>query len=415
VAYCPNCGTQQSENQRYCGVCGAAQPGPSGFAPMPALTEVDQSSSGAARVLVGLSLDPPRQSRWSVGFRFLLAIPLFFVAWALEFAAFFVVIAAWFAALFVGRVPDGIQRFLTNVLRFYTNLAAYMFLLVGRWPGIVWDGRAGDQATVEVDHVRLRRSAVFFRLLLAIPAGFVSEIVSIGSYPVIFVMWCWGVVAGREPRALHQGVALVLRFQLRLFAYVCLLTPTQPFEGFFGEGVESVPAPDIDPGVALPTRWFIAKSAKVAMIVMIIIGVPLFAWQSSHNAHLLSRVRATISLDLVNSTYSASVLAINQFESTVNTCTGANELSCVSNAAGVAYPELERQSSLLSTTSFFPSGSQTLGRLYESALAQVERDLLVVEGANSVAAQASVVNTQLAAAITTFNGDYQSLYHSLSG
>ncbi len=421
MAYCPNCGTQQAESQRYCGVCGAAQPGVAGFAPMPALSQSEAAPpGGAARVLIGLSLEPPRQSRWSVLFRAILAIPLFFVAWGLEIAMLFVLIAAWFAAMFTGRVPDGIQRFITNVLRFYANLAGYMSLLVARWPGIVWDGRSDDQLTVEVDHVRLRRWAVFFRLLLAIPAGFVSEIVSIGSYLVIFVMWCWGVVTGREPRSLHQGVALVLRFQLRLFAYVCLLTPTQPFEGFFGDGVELEAPARPEPttadgsGATLPTRWIVAKSAKIAMVVMLIIGIPLFAWQSTHNARLFSRIQSTIALDLVNSTYDASVVAINQFESSFASCAGPTKGNCDSDAANAAYVSLERQSALLSAGSIFPSGSRTNERHYQSALASIERALVVIEDANTVAAQTGVVEGPLATAMTAFNSDYLSLYHGLS-
>jgi hypothetical protein len=388
---------------------------------MPALSEVPPSAAGgAARVLVGLSLEPPRQSRWSIFFRAVLAVPLFFVAFGLELGAFFVLIAAWFAALFTGRVPDGLQRFLTNVFRFYGNLLAYMFLLTSRWPGIVWDGRPDDQLTIEVDHVRLRRWAVFFRLLLALPAGLVNEVLSAGAYLMLFVMWCWGVVAGREPRALHQGMALVLRYQLRLFAYSCLLTPTQPFLGIFGDGVEPLPDPAggafVQPAAtsATPTHWLMAKSAKTVVIVMLVIGAPIFLWQAHNNGHLFSQIKTTIARALVTSSYNSTVNAVDQFESTVKSCTGQEELTCVANAAKVAAPTLAEQLTRVTKMSFYPASAIPQVDAYEQALGLLETEMLSIRPAATVTAQASIVNTELPQTFTRFSGDYQALYDQLT-
>jgi hypothetical protein len=202
-------------------------------------------------------------------------------------AAFFVVVAAWFTALFTKRVPEDMQRFLTKVLRFHANVLAYEFFLIPRWPGITLNEKVNDQVRIEVDHTELRRSAVFFRLILAIPALIVQEAVSLGSYPLLAVMWVWGIVTGRESRALHQALALVLRFSIRCGAFQLLLTPTQPFRGFFGDENES----DVYTSVpldasALPTHWRVEKSAKVLVVVALILSVPLSALQRSENSAL---------------------------------------------------------------------------------------------------------------------------------
>jgi len=240
---------------------------------------------GEAQVLVGLVLEPPGQARWTIFIRLILVIPLFFVAFFVSVAAFFATIGSWFASLFVGRVPDGLQAFVTGALRLYANILAYTFLLTSRWPGLVFEEGAHDQVSLSIDHVSLNRAAVFFRLVLAIPGSIVSGVLSLGAYPFLFVMWVWGLFSGREPEALHQALALVLRFQIRFQAFAYLLTPTQPFRGLMGDGdAGAVPTPVNTPGSelatsSLPTTWFIAKNARTMMIVVIVLGVVLYVFQ----------------------------------------------------------------------------------------------------------------------------------------
>jgi len=67
MAYCAKCGTLEVEGQKFCAVCGAPTSSSTSMAPMPPLTSNDMS--GEARVLVGISLDPPVQARWTIFFR----------------------------------------------------------------------------------------------------------------------------------------------------------------------------------------------------------------------------------------------------------------------------------------------------------------------------------------------------------
>jgi hypothetical protein len=276
MAFCSNCGTEIGE-QATCPSCGASNQAAAGspaipFAPPVAASEY--GSSQEAQVRIGIDLEPPEQSRLTILFRLILLIPLFIVEIALSIAGFFAAIGAWFAALITGRVPDGIQAFLTGVNRYILNVSAYQFLVVKTWPGVPFNPAPTDQVTLDIDHVDLNRAAVFFRLILVIPAGIVGGILNYGAGVIVVIMWFWGIVAGREPRALHQGVSLVVRYQARLYAYFYLLTPTQPWGGVLGDEVvdDQAYTAATNPAGTQPVRWVITRSARIAVIVMIVIG-----------------------------------------------------------------------------------------------------------------------------------------------
>ncbi len=291
MSYCVKCGTQEVAGQRFCPVCGTATASAASASmsvPMPPLTSMEMS--GEARVLVGLSLEPPRQSRLTILFRLLLALPLYVVSVFIGLATVIVVIGAWFAALFTGRVPDGMQRFVTSYIRMYANISAYTLLLVPRWPGVVLREGPNDQLSLAIEHVSLNRAAVFFRMVLLCPAGIVGGVLSIGSYPLLIIMWLWGIITGRVPQPLHQALALVLRYQTRLLAYVLLASPTQPFRGLLGDEVastttSSAPVPLSSSTSSLPTRWLVAKDTRTYVVAIIILGVLLYAVQygRAHN------------------------------------------------------------------------------------------------------------------------------------
>ena len=58
-----------------------------------------------------IELDPPeRQSRWTIGFRLLLAFPAFMVSAALTGALSLVAIFGWFVSLALGRMPIGLRN-----------------------------------------------------------------------------------------------------------------------------------------------------------------------------------------------------------------------------------------------------------------------------------------------------------------
>jgi len=331
----------------------------------------------SAEVRVGMAMTPPRQNRWSIAFRSILAFPLAIVLAVLNFAAFFVAVAAWFSSLVTGRVPDSIQRFLTGWLRVSVNVDAYSSLLIARWPGIPFDASSNDQVTLEIDHADLRRSAVFFRYFLALPASVLSALLGLGLLPFQFAMWIVGIVRGRTPRVLHQATAAVIRFRIRTLAFTYLASPTQPFAGLLGdpsgasatsfpppptidggaEGGQTPPAPedvnvDLPAAVNLPpswsaptselptetaersTRWVLTQGAKAVVISSIGIGVLFLIAYVVFIVVVFNTALANISdRDSVTTSYHQTNQVIVTFGTAVSKCTA---IECVSSAAQTA-------------------------------------------------------------------------------
>ena len=93
------------------------------------------SFTGVRGYPVDLEIDPPaEQSRLTVCFRLLLAIPAFLVTSVLQYLFQIVAILAWFYALFTGRANDGMRNLQAYCLRYQAQTYGYVFLLTGRYP-----------------------------------------------------------------------------------------------------------------------------------------------------------------------------------------------------------------------------------------------------------------------------------------
>ena len=77
---------------------------------------------------------PQRQNRWKTGFRFLLAIPAFFVNFALSGALFTSAFLTWFYALFKGSAPWGLRNLSAYALRYDAQTNAYLYLVTDAYP-----------------------------------------------------------------------------------------------------------------------------------------------------------------------------------------------------------------------------------------------------------------------------------------
>src|SRR3974390_3173191 len=198
-------------------------PAPPGGAPS-AATEQEQ----LAPVLVAFG-GPGRQSRVTVLFRLLLAIPHAIVLYALGIAAEVVAIIGWFAALFTGRLPAFAADYLTGYLRWLTRVHGYVTLLTDVYPPFTLED-ADYPIRVAVRPGRLNRLPGLFRPFLLIPAVIVQAVVIYGAYTVVlFVTWLIVLISGRMPGALYQAMAAVLRYQTRISGFTFMLTSTYPW------------------------------------------------------------------------------------------------------------------------------------------------------------------------------------------
>ena len=171
--------------------------------------------------------DDLRRNRLTVFFRLLLAIPLFvwLALWGIVAAV--VVLVAWFAALFTGRVPQGLHGFLANFLRYQVHVFAYATLAADPFPG--FSGAADYPVTVTIDPpVAQGRLTVFFRLLLAIPAAFISSALNSLTEVLVFFAWFVCLALGRMPEGMRNLLAFSVRYHAQTQAYESLLTGRYP-------------------------------------------------------------------------------------------------------------------------------------------------------------------------------------------
>jgi len=345
MSFCTNCGAPTASDQRYCTVCGHPVAHATSLTPAPPLREGEWRAKGeGARVVVGLAALAPRQSRWSVLVRLFLSLPLFVWLMVVSVAAVVATFVAWFAALVNGRVPRALQGFLTDVLRYDAKVGAYLGLLIGRWPGMSLRARTKDRVSLEIDHVDLNRWSVLFRIILAVPSVVVSGVANVGGYLVSIVMWLCALVLGRVPQPLYEARAQIWRFTIRASAFIELLTPSQPFDDFFGEA--ATPALEVDDATALSTRPTLSSRGRAIFIVALLAGAyfqvqpGLVRWPF---AYVVDRtvgppVVAAINRNIVND--------LANYTSDAATCTGTGLGACPVDAA-TAQLDVDRQRRLL--------------------------------------------------------------------
>jgi hypothetical protein len=252
---------------------------PHGLPPMPVpASELSQTLRGVTSSdVVNFRLPlvdglPPLQPRWTVLIRILLAIPQFIVLFIVGIGVFFVTIAAWFIALFTGRVPQNMAAFLQSYVRWSARVGSYVELLTAEYPP--FDGQPNPAYPVDVEFPELtdlNRAAVFFRIIIAIPAYAMATFLSTGLFVLIVPFWICALVLGRLPDPVYRAAGTVTRFQVRLQAYMLLVTP----EYAWGWKGDAAGIGDADVSVNGATRFdFVLVGAAQAWIwVWLVIGV----------------------------------------------------------------------------------------------------------------------------------------------
>ena len=86
---------------------------------------------------IDVRIDPPvTQSRLTVGFRIILAIPALLLAGVFRQVNQIVALLGWFYSLATGQMHEGMRNISAWLLRFETQTYAYLFLLTERYPSL---------------------------------------------------------------------------------------------------------------------------------------------------------------------------------------------------------------------------------------------------------------------------------------
>src|SRR5690606_34717105 len=141
----------------------------------------------------------------------------------------------WFAILFTGKDLEGLQSLRMLHLRYMMRTTTYATFLVEEYPPFTFPTTGadpGDVARVRVDitpEVEGRnRLTVFFRLILALPHLIVLAVLTLASVVCVVIAFFAVLFTGRWPDGLRGFVVNVMRWQVRLQAYMALLTDEYP-------------------------------------------------------------------------------------------------------------------------------------------------------------------------------------------
>ena len=119
----------------------------------------------------------------------------------------------------------------------------------------------------EADYLRERnRLTTFFRLIVAIPWLVVAIFYGIASLIVVIIAWFSLIILGRYPRGMYDFVGGVLRFSMRVNAFVSLQTDAWPPFGISDE-------PDYPVRVAIAPPA--ARQSRLKAFFRIILAIPL--------------------------------------------------------------------------------------------------------------------------------------------
>ena len=194
------------------------------------MSEMAAAAAHAQHPVSLVITDDLQRTRLTAFFRLILAIPHWLWACLLGILAVLAVIANWFATLVQGHSPETLHNFIAGYFRYTTHVSAYTFLIADPFPGFFMVNLKEDYP---VDlHVappeEQNRWTVAFRIILAIPAMIITQILRNLTGVLAVFSWVMAVATARVPEGLRNFSAFALRYETQTYAYLGLLTQRYP-------------------------------------------------------------------------------------------------------------------------------------------------------------------------------------------
>lgn len=136
-------------------------------------------------------------------------------------------VIAWFAIVFTGRCPEGLWNLGAFYMRWRVRAVAYVALLRDEYPPF---GDAPYPASLELTPPDAPRDrlTVAFRPILAIPQLVAVWALGVAWGITSIIAWFAILFTGRYPEALYRFGVNVLRWSVRVEAYLLLLRDEYP-------------------------------------------------------------------------------------------------------------------------------------------------------------------------------------------
>jgi hypothetical protein len=142
-------------------------------------------------------------------------------------AAYVMSIVSWCLLLVTGEQPRGIREFSLYYLRWRTRALAYMALFVDLYPPF---GEGDYPAAIEVGEppAMRDRTSIALRLLYAIPHLVLLVFLVVCWFITTVIAWLAILFTGEYPASLAPFGVGVMRWMLRVEAYLLLLVDEYP-------------------------------------------------------------------------------------------------------------------------------------------------------------------------------------------
>ena len=307
------------------------------------------------------------QNRLTVAFRGIMAIPAGFVLFFVGIAAYVVAFLGWWAALFTGKLPTWAFDFLTGFVRWTARVQAYASLLTDRYPPFSLDDDPYYPVRLVTRPTRLNRAAVFFRLILVIPAGIVAVVTVFGMGILSIFGWLIALFTGKLPDSLHDAFAAIVRYYIRYLGYYLMITPEYP-AGLYGDqtagtaptapawnappvpdtvvgdmafgdtgAVDTGPITGLDglaaPAATTPWQLVVSGTARTLVTVAIVVGAIGYAADSYASTQLFGNALNTgnrvVADNAVTDAYNKLASVLTGFQAKTQNC--QQNLACVTD------------------------------------------------------------------------------------
>jgi hypothetical protein len=220
---------------------------------MPLDVPTTASVHSSAGVAITVAPAPQTRARLTCAFRPILAIPHLILVggpiafgitvgwravdgpsadWAagtgvLGAVAAIVAMIAWFAILLTGKYPEGLWNLAAFYLRWRVRVLAYVALLRDEYPPF-GDGPYPVQVEIFKPTGPRNRLMIAFRIFLLVPHFILLWFLSVLWFVTSVVAWFAILFTGRFPDSLYDYGVAVLRWSVRVEAYLLLLHDEYP-------------------------------------------------------------------------------------------------------------------------------------------------------------------------------------------
>jgi Domain of unknown function (DUF4389) len=136
-------------------------------------------------------------------------------------------VVAWFTIVIVGRHFPGIRQFTAFYMRWRLRVLAYIMLLVDQYPPF-GDSDYPAAMTLEDPPAARNRLTVAFRVFLGIPHFFLLTLLCVAWWITAVIAWILILATGQYPQGLYDFGVGVLRWYMRVEAYMLLMVDEYP-------------------------------------------------------------------------------------------------------------------------------------------------------------------------------------------